>query len=62
MCSNGDWIKNSHNGLIICDATSAAFAMDIDWSKLDVGTFSGKNLLRRSWSWYDYSFSKGLIE
>ena len=42
---NGDWIKNSHNGLIICDATSAAFAMDIDWSKLDVGTFSWQKSL-----------------
>ena len=37
---NGDWINNSRDGLTICDATSAAFAMDIDWSKLDVGTFS----------------------
>ena len=42
---NGDWIKSSHDGLIICDATSAAFAMDIDWSKLDVGTFSWQKSL-----------------
>ena len=42
---NGDWINNSHDGLIICDATSAAFAMDIDWSKLDVGTFSWQKSL-----------------
>ncbi len=42
---NGEWIKNSHDGLIICDATSAAFAMDIDWSKLDVGTFSWQKSL-----------------
>ncbi len=42
---NGEWIKSSHNGLIICDATSAAFAMDIDWSKLDVGTFSWQKSL-----------------
>ena len=42
---NGDWIKNSHDGLIICDATSAAFAMDIDWSKLDGGTFSWQKSL-----------------
>ena len=42
---NGDWITKSHDGLIICDATSAAFAMDIDWSKLDVGTFSWQKSL-----------------
>ena len=42
---NGDWIKNSRDGLTICDATSAAFAMDIDWSKVDVGTFSWQKSL-----------------
>lgn len=35
-----DWISNDRKGLIICDATSAVVAYDIDWSKLDVTTFS----------------------
>ncbi|MCK5556397.1 MAG: phosphoserine aminotransferase, partial [Alphaproteobacteria bacterium] len=31
---NGDWIKSERNGLTLCDATSAVFAMDIPWDKL----------------------------
>ena len=42
---NADWIPDNRKGLTLCDATSAVFAQELDWNKLDATSFSWQKVL-----------------